>query len=75
MCDIVINVCYSAEKDFKKYDAVLKSVGLNTDIATRLFLRRVVENRGVPIEVSRSNAKTIVAIKAGKTTDIVFEDF
>lgn len=76
---MTVDVRSRVEEDLKRdAAAVLKSVGLNTSTAIRLFLRSVVDTGGMPIEVARPNAKTIAAIKAakaGKTTDIAFEDF
>lgn len=76
---MTVDVCSRVEEDLKvDAAAVLKLVGLTTSTAIRLFSRSVVEYGGMPIEVARPNAKTIAAIKAakaGKTTDIAFEDF
>ena len=46
--------------------AVLKASGLDVSTAIRLFLRSVVENGGLPIEVPRPNPVTLSAIKAAK---------
>jgi len=57
--------------------AVLKAAGLDVSTAIRLFLRSVVDTGGLPIQVPRPNAKTLVAIKAakvGKVTDTTLED-
>lgn len=51
--------------------AVLKASGLDLSTAIRLFLRSVVEKRGLPIDLPRANPVTLAAIrdaKAGKTT-------
>ena len=76
---MTVDVRCRVEEDLKTdAAAVLKSVGLTTSTAIRLFLRSVVEHGGMPIQVARPNAKTIAAIKAAKadkTTDIAFKDF
>jgi DNA-damage-inducible protein J len=57
--------------------AVLKASGLDVSTAIRLFLRRVVETGGLPIDVPRPNAKTLAAIRsarAGRVTDTTLED-
>ncbi len=57
--------------------AVLKAEGLDVSTAIRLFLRRVVETGGMPIDLTRSNPTTIAAIKAakaGKVTETTLDD-
>ena len=76
---MTVDVRSRVEADLKRdAAAVLKASGLDVSTAIRLFLRSVVETGGLPIEVARPNAKTIVAIKAakaGKTTDTTLENF
>ena len=58
--------------------AVLKASGLDVSTAIRLFLRRVVETGGLPIDVPKPNAKTLAAIraaKAGKVTGTTLKDW
>lgn len=58
--------------------AVLKASGLDLSTAIRLFLRSVVEQGGLPMELPRANADTLAAIreaKAGKTTSVSLADF
>lgn len=57
--------------------AVLKAAGLDVSTAIRLFLRRVVETGGMPIDLTRPNPTTIAAIKAakaGKVTETTLDD-
>ena len=57
--------------------AVLKASGLNVSTAIRLFLLSVVENGGLPKELTRPNLATIAAIKAskeGKVWNVTFDD-
>ncbi|MBI4707636.1 MAG: type II toxin-antitoxin system RelB/DinJ family antitoxin [Candidatus Omnitrophica bacterium] len=57
--------------------AVLKAAGLDISTAIRLFLHRVVETGGMPIELTRHNSTTIAAIKAakaGKITEITIDN-
>jgi len=57
--------------------AVLKAAGLDLSTAIRLFLRTVVQQGGLPIDMPRPNATTLAAIKAakdGKVTDVSIDD-
>lgn len=57
--------------------AVLKASGLDLSTAIRLFLRSVVEQGGLPMQLPRANADTLAAIreaKAGKTTSVPLAD-
>ena len=57
--------------------AVLEAVGLDVSTAIRLFLRSVVEKKGLPMDVPRPNEATIAAIRAaraGRVTDATLED-
>lgn len=57
--------------------AVLKASGLDLSTAIRLFLRSVVEQGGLPMEMPRANPTTLAAIraaKAGRTTRTTLED-
>ncbi|WP_313074050.1 type II toxin-antitoxin system RelB/DinJ family antitoxin [Melaminivora sp.] len=58
--------------------AVLKASGLDLSTAIRLFLRSVVEQGGLPMELPRPNADTLAAIreaKTGETTPVSLADF
>jgi DNA-damage-inducible protein J len=58
--------------------AILKASGLDVSTAIRLFLRSVVENGALPIELPRANPATLAAIrdaKAGRTTRTSLADF
>lgn len=58
--------------------AVLKASGLDLSTAIRLFLRSVVEQGGLPMELPRPNADTLAAIreaKAGETMPVSLADF
>ena len=64
---LTVDVRSRVEAELKRdAAAVLKASGLDVSTAIRLFLRSVVANGGLPIEVPRPNAKTIAAIKAAK---------
>jgi len=57
--------------------AVLKAAGLDLSTAIRLFLRTVVQQGGLPIDMPRPIATTLAAIKAakdGKVTDVSIDD-
>jgi len=57
--------------------AVLKAAGLDLSTAIRLFLRSVVQQGGLPMDMPRPNATTLAAIKAaraGKVTDVGIDD-
>ena len=57
--------------------AVLKASGLDLSTAIRLFLRSVVEQGGLPMELPRPNADTLAAIreaKQGRATPVSLED-
>ncbi|AVO48650.1 type II toxin-antitoxin system antitoxin, RelB/DinJ family [Melaminivora suipulveris] len=58
--------------------AVLKASGLDLSTAIRLFLRSVVEQGGLPMEMPRPNADTLAAIreaKEGRATPVPLADF
>jgi DNA-damage-inducible protein J len=58
--------------------AILKASGLDVSTAIRLFLRSVVENGALPIELPRANPATLAAIrdaKAGRTTVASLADY
>ena len=75
---LTVDVRSRVEPELKREAAaILKGAGLDVSTAIRLFLRSVVECGGLPLQVPRANAKTLAAIraaKAGKVTDITFED-
>ncbi|MDP1648563.1 MAG: type II toxin-antitoxin system RelB/DinJ family antitoxin [Rubrivivax sp.] len=75
---LTVDVRSRVEPELKRdAAAVLKASGLDVSTAIRLFLRRVVETGGLPIEVPRPNARTLAAIKAakaGRVTDTTLED-
>lgn len=57
--------------------AVLKAAGLDLSTAIRLFLRSVVQQGGLPMDMPRPNTTTLAAIKAaksGKVTDVSIDD-
>jgi len=57
--------------------AVLKAAGLDVSTAIRLFLRSVVQQGGLPMDMSRPNAATLAAIKAaraGKVPDVGIDE-
>lgn len=63
-----VNVRSRIEPDLKnEAAALLKASGLDISTAIRLFLRSVVDNGGLPIEIPRPNPTTLSAIKAAKT--------
>lgn len=56
------------EPDLKeKSTEVLADLGLDLSGAIRLFLRQVVEVRGLPFEVRKPNAKTVAAMTEART--------
>ena len=69
---LTVDVRCRVEPELKEEaTAVLKASGLDVSTAIRLFLRSVVENGGLPIDLPRANPTTLAAIrdaKAGKTT-------
>ena len=76
---LTVDVRCRVEPELKEEAAaVLKASGLNMSTAIRLFLRSVVESRGLPIDLPRANPVTLAAIrdaKAGKTTRTTLADF
>ena len=75
---LTVDVRSRVEPELKREAAaVLKAVGLDVSTAIRLFLRSVVEQGGLPIDMPRPNATTLAAIKAaksGKVTDVALDD-
>lgn len=75
---MTVNVRSRVEPELKREAAAfLKTSGLDVSTAIRLFLRSVVEKRGLPIELPRVNPTTLAAIrdaKAGRTTRTTLED-
>ena len=69
---MTVDVRSRVESELKdEATALLKASGLDVSTAIRLFLRSVVDNGGLPIEIPRPNPATLSAIKAakaGKTT-------
>lgn len=64
---LTVDVRSRVEPELKREaTAVLKATGLDLSTAIRLFLRSVVQNGGLPIEMPRANAKTLAAIRAAK---------
>ncbi|MFM7499985.1 MAG: type II toxin-antitoxin system RelB/DinJ family antitoxin [Actinomycetota bacterium] len=45
---------------------ILEASGLNTSVAVRMFLMRVIEDEALPFDPTRPNKKTLKAIKASK---------
>lgn len=76
---LTVDVRCRVEPELKdEATAVLKASGLDVSTAIRLFLRSVVEKRGLPIDLPRANPVTLAAIrdvKAGKTTRTTLADF
>jgi len=76
---LTVDVRCRVEPELKEEaTAVLKAAGLDVSTAIRLFLRSVVESRGMPIDLPRANPVTLAAIrdaKAGKTTRTTLADF
>jgi DNA-damage-inducible protein J len=65
---MTVDVRSRVEPDLKnEAAALLKASGLDVSTAIRLFLRSVVDNGGLPIEIPRPNPTTLSAIKAAKT--------
>lgn len=75
---LTVDVRCRVEPELKEEaTAVLKASGLDVSTAIRLFLRSVVEKRGLPIDLPRANPVTLAAIrnaKAGKTTPTTLAD-
>lgn len=76
---LTVDVRCRVEPELKEEAAaILKASGLDVSTAIRLFLRSVVENGGLPIDLPRANPTTLAAIrdsKAGKTTRTTLADF
>ena len=75
---LTVDVRSRVEPELKREaTAVLKASGLDVSTAIRLFLRSVVENGGMPIDLPRPNAITLAAIKAakeGRVSDVNVDD-
>lgn len=75
---LTVDVRCRVEPELKEEaTAVLKASGLDVSTAIRLFLRSVVEKRGLPIDLPRANPVTLAAIrdaKAGKTSRTTLDD-
>jgi len=75
---LTVDVRSRVEPELKREAAaVLKAAGLDLSTAIRLFLRGVVQQGGLPMDMPRPNATTLAAIKAakhGKVTDITLDD-
>jgi len=75
---LTVDVRSRVEPELKREAAaVLKASGLNLSTAIRLFLRGVVQQGGLPMDMPRPNATTLAAIKAakhGQVTDVTLED-
>jgi len=75
---LTVDVRSRVEPELKREAAaVLKASGLNLSTAIRLFLRGVVQQGGLPMDMPRPNATTLTAIKAakhGQVTDVTLED-
>jgi len=64
----------SLKKDFEN---ILKEIGLNSSQALKLFMKRVVMEKGIPFELKIPNSITLQAIQEAKNMDgdvISFED-
>ena len=76
---LTVDVRSRVEPELKREaTAVLKASGLDVSTAIRLFLRSVVGNGGMPIDLPRPNAITLAAIKAakeGRVSDVNVDDF
>jgi DNA-damage-inducible protein J len=75
---LTVDVRSRVEPELKREaTAILKAAGLDVSVAIRLFLRSVVEQGGLPIEMPRPNAKTLAAIrdaKQGRATAVSLDD-
>lgn len=75
---LTVDVRSRVEPELKREAAaVLKAAGLDISTAIRLFLRGVVQQGGLPMDMPRPNATTLAAIKAaksGKVTDVTLND-
>lgn len=75
---LTVDVRARVEPELKREAAaVLKAAGLDLSTAIRLFLRGVVQQGGLPMDMPRPNATTLAAIKAAKqdkVTDITLDD-
>ncbi len=75
---LTVDVRSRVEPELKREAAaVLKAAGLDMSTAIRLFLRSVVQQGGLPMDMPRPNATTLAAIKAAqhdKVTSITLDD-
>jgi DNA-damage-inducible protein J len=75
---LTVDVRSRVEPELKREAAaVLKAAGLDVSTAIRLFLRGVVQQGGLPMDMPRPNATTLAAIKAaknGRVTDMALDD-
>ncbi len=75
---MTVDVRSRVEPELKREAAaVLKASGLDLSTAIRIFLRSVVQQGGLPMDLPRPNATTLAAIKAAKhdkVTDIALDD-
>ena len=75
---LTVDVRARVEPELKREAAeILKAAGLDVSTAIRLFLRSVVDEGGLPMDLPRPNATTLAAIKAareGKVSNVSLED-
>jgi len=68
---LTVDVRSRVEPELKREAAaVLKASGLDVSTAIRLFLRSVVEQGGLPMELPRANPTTLAAITAAKANRV-----
>ena len=82
----VINIRVNDEVK-KKAESIFKSLGLNMSVATNLFLKKCINENGIPFDLKLPNNETIEALeetnkilngdierKSYKNADELFED-
>ena len=82
----VINICVNDEVK-KEAETIFKSLGLNMSVAMNLFIKKCINENGIPFDLKLPNNETIEALeetnkilngdierKSYKNADELFED-